>query len=181
MAMGHPELADPHFRAAIQIAPRMSIAHYNLATLLHSQNQLDEAKHEYETALSYGSDPTELAQAHNNLGALLKQLNQSAEAISQFDAAIRINPNKQSSFLGRGSVEYQQGNLDAALSDFSRAAQIAPSAAASFWIGRILEDKCDFAGASRAYKEAILLAPDMKEARSRLDAAPLKLDCCGVH
>ena len=181
MEMGNPELADPHFRAAIQIAPRMSIAHYNLATLLHSQNRLDEAKHEYETALSYGSDPTELAQAHNNLGALLMQLNQAAEAISQFDAAIRINPNKQSSFLGRGSIEYQQGNLDAALSDFSRAAQIAPSAAASFWIGRILEDKDDFTGASRAYQEAIRLAPDMKEARSHLDAVLLKLNSRGVH
>jgi tetratricopeptide (TPR) repeat protein len=142
---------------------------------------LDEAKHEYETALSYGSDPTELAQAHNNLGALLMQLNQAAEAISQFDAAIRINPNKQSSFLGRGSVEYKQGNLDAALSDFSRAAQIAPSAAASFWIGRISEDKGDFTGASRAYQEALRLAPDMKESRSHLDAVLLKLNSRGVQ
>ncbi len=181
MEMGHPELADPHFRAAIQIAPRISTAHYNLATLLHSKNRLDQAKHEYETALSYGSDPTELAQAHNNLGALLMQLNQAAEAISQFDAAIRINPNKQNSFLGRGSVEYKQGNLGAALSDFSCAAQLAPSAAANFWIGRTLEDKGDFAGAAKAYEMTLRLAPDMKEAQARLDAVLLKLDCCGVH
>src|SRR6202011_2274190 len=111
---GHPDLATLHFGRAIQIAPQLSTPHYNLARLLQSKNNWDQAKHEYETALAWSSDPTELGQTHNNLGVLFMSRNQPGDAISQFDAAIAINPGEQNSFLGRGWVEYQQGKLDAA-------------------------------------------------------------------
>jgi Tfp pilus assembly protein PilF len=173
--MGHPELAILHFERAIQIAPQLSTPHYNLATLLQSENELDQAKREYETALSWSSDPTELAQAHNNLGALAMSRNQPVDAISQFSAAIAINPGEQNSFLGRGVVEYQQGKLDAAVADFVCAAEIAPSAPSQFWLGRALEEKGEWRGAARAYAAALHLAPTMTEAQSRLAAMRQKL------
>jgi protein O-mannosyl-transferase len=168
--MGHPELAIPHFEMAIQIAPLLSTPHYNLATLLQSENQLERAKGEYETALSYSSDPAERAQAHNNLGALLISLHRPAEAFLHFNAAIAINPREQNSFLGRGLIEYQQGSLEAAAADFARAAQIAPSAASYFWLGRTLEDKGELRAAASAYDAALRLAPTMSEAQDRVAA-----------
>ena len=125
--------------------------------------------HEYELALTYASDATEAAQAHNNLGALLMQRSQPAAAIAEFNAAILANPNEQNSYLGRGAIEYQEHDLDAAFADFSRAAQIAPSPVAYFWLGRTLEDKGDLQSAVRAYEAALQIAPAMNDARTRLE------------
>jgi protein O-mannosyl-transferase len=175
MDAGRPDLALSHFEAAVRLVPELSTAHYNLATVLHRQNQLEAAMHEYQLALAYTADPTEAAQTHNNLGVLLTQRNQPASAISEFTAAIRANPDEQNSYLGRGSLEYLEHNLDAALADFSRAAQIAPSPVAYFWLGRTLEDKGELQAAIRAYEKALQMAPAMNDVRTRLDALRLKL------
>jgi len=168
--MGHPELAISHFSAAIQITPDFSTPHYDLGQLLQVENKLGAAKQQYELTFAYSSDQTELARAHNNLGALLIQLKQPAEAVWQFDAALRIDPNEQNSLIGRGTIEYQQGALDAALQDFVRAAQISPSPVAYFWMGRVLEDKGRFSEAAMAYNATLQMAPGMQEAQTRLDA-----------
>jgi tetratricopeptide (TPR) repeat protein len=175
MDAGRPDLAFSHFEAAVRLVPQLSTPHYNLATVLHRQNQLDAAMHEYQLALTYTLDPTESAQAHNNLGVLLTQQNQSTAAIAEFTAAIAANPDEQNSYLGRGSLEYQEHNLDAAFADFSHAAQIAPSPVAYFWLGRTLEDKGDLQAAVRAYVAALHLAPEMNDARTRLEALVVKL------
>jgi Tfp pilus assembly protein PilF len=173
--MGKLDVAMPHFEAAIRLAPQLSTPHYNLATLLHRQNRLEEAEHEYQLALTYTSDPLEAAQAHNNLGVLLTQMNQFDKALVEFSAAISINPGEQNSYLGRGALGYREGNLDAAFADFSRAAQISPSAAAWYWQGRVLEDKGQWKPAVQAYQEALRLAPGISDAQARLDAIRQKL------
>jgi len=174
MEMGRPDMAQPHFEAAAEFIPQLSTAHYNLGVLQQQQNHPDDARREYELALQYSSDATEAAQAHSNLGFLLLSLSESNptdlnEATNQFTAALQINPDKQNSLLGRGIAEYRQSNLDAAVADLSRAAQIAPLAQANFWLGRALEDKGQSQAAATAYAAALQLAPGMVEAQQRLD------------
>jgi tetratricopeptide (TPR) repeat protein len=72
--------------------------------------------------------------------------------------------------LGRGLIEYQQGNTKMAGADFARAAQIAPSALACFWLGRTLQDNGELGKAAAAYEAALSLAPAMREAQTRLAA-----------
>jgi Tfp pilus assembly protein PilF len=169
MEMGRPDLAQPHFEAAAEFIPQLSTAHYNLGVLQQQQNHPDAARREYELALTYSSDATEAAQAHSNLGFLLLAQNDLGEATEQFTAALHINPDKQNSLLGRGIAEYRQANLDAAVADLSRVAQIAPLAQADFWLGRALEDKGQSQAAASAYTAALQLAPGMTEAQQRLD------------
>jgi Tfp pilus assembly protein PilF len=173
--MGHPKAAIPHFQAAILIAPELPTPHYNLGTLLHMEDKLDDARREYEIALSRSSDPIELTRAHNNLGALFLRLKQPAQAIEQFDAALRITPGEINSLIGRGTVEYQQGSLDLALGDFTYAAHIGPSPVAHFWAGRVLEDSGKLAEAAAAYDSALALAPGLQEARVRREALRSRL------
>lgn len=170
MEVGRPDLAFPHFEAAAEYIPQLSTAHYNLAVLEQQQNHPDAAKREYELALKYSADSTELLQAHNNFGFLLIDLNDPKAAIEQFTAALEINPDKQNSLLGRGIAEYRSSNLEAAVADLSRAAQIAPMAQADFWLGRALEDKGQTAAAATAYGATLQLAPGMAEAQQRLAA-----------
>jgi tetratricopeptide (TPR) repeat protein len=132
-----------------------------LLTLALCANSLSSA------FINSASDPLESAQAHNNLGVLLMQKNQPAKAPREFDAAIRINPTELNSFIGRGSVEFQTGNLSAALGDFTHATQIAPSPIAYFWLGRTFEGQQDLRSALRAYEGAARIAPEFAVARDR--------------
>ena len=169
MEMGRPDLAMPHFESAAEFMPQLSTAHYNLGVLQQQQNHPDAARREYQLTIKYSTDATEIAQTHSNLGFLLMESDPTTAA-QEFTAALQVNPNKQNSLLGRGIVEYRQGSLDAAVGDLARAARIAPSAQADFWLGRALEDKGQWQAAAGAYEAALQLAPGMADAQQRLNA-----------
>ena len=170
MEEGHPAAAFPHFLAAVRYSPDLASAHYNLGVLLHKQNQLPEAANQYRLAISHAGDAVEAAQAHNNLGVLYLGLNNLSVAKSEFDKAIALNPNEVNSHLARGNIEFQLGDVDAALTDFSAAASRAPTPASLYWLGRAEEAKGDLSHAKGAYQAALQMAPGMTEARTRLES-----------
>ncbi|MGA8037415.1 MAG: tetratricopeptide repeat protein [Candidatus Acidiferrales bacterium] len=168
--MGHPEMANEHFETAISYRPSFSLAHYNFATLLQSQNRTDDAIREYRAALQSVSDPEEAARAHNNLGTVLLQSNRDAEALAEYNAALSIDPNQANSLTGRGLIEYRKGDLPHAQEDFTQAAKVAHSSIALFWLGRTLEDRGDKQSAIAAYNEALGINPGLEQARTRVNA-----------
>jgi len=170
MERGEPQLAAQHFVAAVQLSPDLASPHYNVGVLLQKQNRLDDAEHEYRVALALSSDQVEIVQSHNNLGILYLGEGKYAAAQTELSAAIALDPNAQNSYIGRGTAEMQMMNTDAAIADFAKAAQIAPSPLALYWLGRALENKGDTRQAAKAYAAALQLAPAMSEARARLDA-----------
>ena len=170
MERGEPQLAAQHFVAAVRLSPDLASPHYNVAVLLQKQNRLDDAEHEYRAALALSSDQTEIVQSHNNLGILYLVQGKYAAATAELSAAIALDPNEQNSYIGRGTAEMQMMNTDAAIADFTNAAQIAPSPLALFRLGQALESKGDTQQAAKAYAAALQLAPAMSEARTRLDA-----------
>jgi tetratricopeptide (TPR) repeat protein len=169
MEMQRPDLALPHLERAIQLLPTFSTAHYDLGTLLQRQNDVARAQQEYQLALRYGSDGREAAQTHNNLGVLFNQLGRREDALAQFTAAIALNPNEQNSLVSRGLIEQEEGKLDAALQDFARASQVAPSPLAFYWQGRVLEEKGQNSAAAGAYRSVLKLAPNFGDTQVRLE------------
>ncbi len=169
MEMRRPDLALTHLERAIQLMPTLSTAHYDLGTLLQRQNEIARAQREYELALRYGLDEREAAQTHNNLGVLFNQLGRQDDAVAEFTEAIVLNPYEQNSLVGRGLIEREKGNLDAALQDFSRAAQVAPSPQTFYWKGRVLEEKGQLPAAAEAYRAVLKLAPSFGDTQVRLD------------
>jgi tetratricopeptide (TPR) repeat protein len=170
MERGETQLAASHFVKAVQFSPDLASPHYNLAVLLQKQNQLADAEREYRAALALSSDQVEIVHSHNNLGILYLGQEKYPAAITELNAAIAIDPTEQNSYIGRGTAEMQMMNTDAALVDFSKAAQIAPSPIALYWLGRALESKGNPRQAAKAYAAALQLAPAMSEARARLAA-----------
>ena len=167
---GEPQLAAQHFIAAVRLSPDLASPHYNIAVLLQRQNQLDDAEHEYRAALALSSDQAEIVQSHNNLGILYLGEGKYAVSVTELSAAIALDPNAQNSYIGRGTAEMQMMNTDAAIADFTKAAQIAPSPLALFRLGQALETRGDNRQAANAYAAAVQLAPSMAEAQARLDA-----------
>ena len=167
---GEPEAAVQHFAAAERFSPDLASPHYNLAIFLQKQNRLEDAEREYRAALALSSDQMEIVQAHNNLGILYLIERKYAQALPELSAAIAIDANEQNSYIGRGMVEMEMMNADAAIADFTKAAQIAPSPLALYRLGQALESKGESQQAAKAYAAALQLAPAMAEARTRLDA-----------
>ena len=167
---GQPELAQTHFETAVRLIPELASAHYNLAVLWQRQNRMEQATREYRQAIALSSDPMEAAQAHNNLGILYLMSKNYAAALPELSAAIALNPDEQNSFIGRGMIELESWNYQGAAADFARAAEISPSPMACFWLGQTLERKGDYPQAANAYMAALQLAPEMTEARNRLEA-----------
>jgi tetratricopeptide (TPR) repeat protein len=170
MEMGRPDLAQAHLERAIQLMPTLAAAHYNLGMLWHRENELEKAAAEYQLAARYASDQREAPQSHNNLGVLLSQTGRKDEAAAQFTQAISANPQEQNSLIGRGMIEYDSGRLDAALQDFAQAAQVAPSALADYWQGRVLQDKGELVAAVVEYRAALKIAPEFADAQVRLQS-----------
>ena len=170
MERGEPDLAAQHFMAAVRFSPDLASPHYNLAVLLQKHNQLNDAEHEYRAALALSSDQVEIVQSHNNLGVLYLSESKYDAATKEFSEAIAIDPAEQNSYIGRGTAEMQTMNLGAAIADFAKAAQLAPSPLALYWLGRALESKGDTQQAAKAYAAALQLAPAMVDARTRLEA-----------
>jgi len=162
--------AAQHFQAAVEYAPDLAAAHYNLGIIRQREDKAAEAEREYRTALQFATDPMEAARAHNNLGALYMSAQKYAAAMTEFDAAIKMNPAEYNSYLSRGRLELQQFSYDGAIRDFARAAQISETPQALFLLGNAFEMKGEAPRAAEAYKVALQLAPGFAEARARLDA-----------
>ncbi|HUL17166.1 MAG TPA: tetratricopeptide repeat protein [Terriglobales bacterium] len=170
MARGEPQLAEPHFLAAVQLVPDEASAHYNLGLALQLQSRWNEAAIEYEQAIPLFSDPFEEEHAHHNLAVIYANQKKYGMALTQLDKAIALNPGVRNNYTLRGKIERQSWNYDAAAGDFLRALQIAPSPDVYFELGQAFEAKGDSAGASNAYLSALRLDPGMSQARARLEA-----------
>lgn len=168
------DLALPHFEEAVRYSPDLASAHYNLGFALQLKDRPAEAATEYRAAIALFQDPAEAARAHNNLGVIYQNQQETVSALREFNKAISLNPAEQNSYIGRGRIELQSFQFDAAVADFAHAANLGPSPTACFWLGRALESKGDSANAVKAYAEAVRLAPRMAEARERLNALQAK-------
>jgi protein O-mannosyl-transferase len=166
--LGDPISAFPHFVAAVQAAPDLGSAHYNLGFLLQRQGQLPQAAEQYKLAITHSGDAEEASQSHNNLGVIYLTLNNLPFAKAEFDKAITLNPNEVNSYIARGTMEFQQGKIDDALADFTQASSRTRSPIAFYWLGRAEEAKGDFAHAKGAYQAALQVNPGMQDARARL-------------
>ena len=167
---GKSDLAYQHFVRSTEEKPFFGLAHYNLGVVLVGQNRRAEARKEFEAAIKEGQDPAEIASAYHNLGIVMLEDGQLVDARIALSEALRLVPEKQSSFLARGLVEYKLGDYAAAEADFVKGANLAPDPAAAYWIGRSREAQGNASGAIEAYRRTLAMQPDMTEAKEHLDA-----------
>lgn len=76
----------------VKKAPDEALPHYNLGNVFVSDNKMEEAQKEYETAIRL--DPSN-ADAHNNLGILYVRKGLLDKAIENFKVAVSLQPGKQ--------------------------------------------------------------------------------------
>jgi hypothetical protein len=89
LSLGRPADATRHFAASVRAKPNSAAAHFNYATALSVNGDLEQAIDEYRRALAI--DP-EYASAHNNLGSVYSVLGRSIDALRHFRLATELDP-----------------------------------------------------------------------------------------
>ncbi|HEX3743148.1 MAG TPA: tetratricopeptide repeat protein [Bryobacteraceae bacterium] len=167
--------AISEYRTAVQLEPRYSQAHFNLANAmskLHDPNLLSEVIAQYREAIRIKPDYPE---AHTNLGTLLVGVpGRLPEAIQELKLAEQLQPESAQAHSNLGSALAQDpGQLPAAIAEFQTAVRIEPGLALSHCnLGTALAQMPGRTGdAVSEFQTAVRLDPSMAEAHFLLAMA----------
>jgi protein O-mannosyl-transferase len=163
--LGHGEAALQAYDQAVQYNPKAPWTYVNRGNMFWRQGKLEEAVRDYTAAIERGLAD---AESYTNRGTLLAQLGRPKEGIADLEKASRLDPGywKAAYNLGVAHSTMNPTMLDAALADFSRAAQIRPDfAEGRISRGGILFRLGKWEEALDEFSQAIALQPRMARAR----------------
>jgi tetratricopeptide (TPR) repeat protein len=162
--------AFPHFLKAAQYEPNDPAARLNIGAYLHQHGHIADAIRLYKLALALTPDARLRSTTYDNLGTAYRQLGEDAKAEAALEQSVQLNPNQSNAWLGLGLLAEQQGQLNEAISDFSRSVALQPTAESCFYLGRVLAQSGRRSEALDAYRNALRISPDLVEAQQAMDA-----------
>jgi len=116
--------AEPLYREALQIEPRLALAHYNLGVLLQQKRDWPGAVQAFESALSL---QPQIVEAWNNLANTLIEVGDRGRAEQCYRQAISVNPRLAHAHHGLGLLHAQRQQRPQARQAFETAIAHNPS------------------------------------------------------
>ena len=154
-------LARDNYEKAIELNPEYSKAHFNLAGVLHEQEEYDASIQSYETALSI--DPN-YAEAHNNLGNVFRDSSELDSAIECYQKAINIKSDYVEAHYSLGTTFQEVGKLDDTVRCFEQVLEFRPDLTRTLNnLGNILRVLGRADEAIIKYEKAISIDPNFVE------------------
>lgn len=140
---------------ALELDPRLVLAHINLISIYARLRQLDRAEEHYRAGLLISSGHPEL---YNNYGVILMMRHRDSEASAMFRKVLEISPRHLKAHMNLALLAEQQGRTAEALARYRTAVEIQPKdGLAQFNLGRLLFKKEDYQGASAHFLDALAL------------------------
>jgi tetratricopeptide (TPR) repeat protein len=155
------DLADPEFRAAINLDPFNPVAHFFLARLLYNKKRYDEAIQESKNAI--GLAPS-FVRAYENLGLCYEETDRLKEAEQAYREAIRLDADHARKtewpVLDLGKMLFREGRLEESKLYLEQALAINPENPKTLETMGLLKEKLgDESGALDDYRAAIKADP----------------------
>ena len=122
--------AIEQFRAAVKADPKEPNVHFGLGYLLWTQNQFEEAAHEFQAELA---NVPENAQALAYLANAYMQTNRAGEALPLIQKAIEIDSGLERAHLDLGVLYADGGRRDDAIRELKLAAKLNVSDSNPHW------------------------------------------------
>jgi len=145
------EQAIESFRRALELAPRHTLARYNLALVLRRADRLPEALAELERALAIEPRP----EAHYLMGVIYWHQGEIDRAVSALRAAVAAEPRYADAHETLGSVLKEKRDWSGASASLRRAIAIRPDVpAAHYALGQVLQLSGNEPGARAELDEA---------------------------
>jgi tetratricopeptide (TPR) repeat protein len=110
VSAGRFDEAFPHYREACVLHPNDALCHSNMATILFSRHQLQDALEEYKLAGSLTASKDMAVLCLINSGQILLKLGDYETAETKFAAALQIDPNNNTALLLRQRVFNQKSS-----------------------------------------------------------------------
>ena len=185
------EAALPHFERALERAPTEPSALVGRGQAYLALERESDALAAFEAAVAADPSLTDIARKIDVLrfrtqqqeliqARLAAAAGRTDEAIRAYTAAIAASPDSPFLYRELADVERQQGDTDRALDHFRKAFELDSGDVGSLvQIGEILESRNDFAGAMKAYADALALEPNaavearLESVRARVELAKL--------
>jgi tetratricopeptide (TPR) repeat protein len=156
------EMAKMFYDEALKNNPKNAGAHAGLAEIYSENNDADNAIGNYEKALSYDADLTEL---NAPLGVLYFQKGEIAKSETYLQKALAANPDNAETQFYFGMLRYKQDRNAEALTAFKRSVELDPTNAnAYYYLGEIYDRLNGDKEAIAAYQKAVELNPKFAEA-----------------
>jgi tetratricopeptide (TPR) repeat protein len=154
---------------AVALRPASPAAHFNLASVLKDNGQLDEAAAEFRQAIAVKKDYVE---AHRGLGNVLLDQGKMNLAIAAYQEAIRINDNDSNVHNNLGHALRTKRKFEQAIAEFRKALQIDKNNAyAHNNFGIALFDRGQLEAAIREFRQALQLRKNFPEVHINLGGA----------
>lgn len=179
--LGNMVRAEPLYREALAIDPRMPLAHYNLGVLLQQKRDWPGARAAFEAALALQPN---IAEAWNNLANTLLELGERDKAEQGYRNALNVNPALAQAHHGLGLLFSHQQQRAAAKQSFAAAVTHNPNLLDA-WMDLA---ECEYLDGNRdaaiaAVEQVLARAPDHATAQFKRshyrgeqpDAAPAEM------
>ncbi|MCI0683370.1 MAG: tetratricopeptide repeat protein [Gemmataceae bacterium] len=127
---GRPDLARPHYEAAIRLYPHDAAHHHNLGKAHFLMGDLEKAAPAYEAALQV--DPSHF-ESHFSLGVVLRRLGKLPDARRHLETAVALRPDFAAAHNNLGALLAQQDQHAEAIEHFRAAARSAPADPAAYF------------------------------------------------
>ena len=171
--LGRRDLAEKHWRTAIQIQPGYAEAYNNLGILLQELRRFDEAEAAFHQAIALQPG---YAEACYNLGNLLSELKCLPEAEAAYRQAISFQPRDAEAHNNLGLLFQELKRFEEAEAVCRRAIVLKPWYAEAYDnLGNLLKERKRFEEAEAAYRQAIALQPGYVGAQWNLSLLLLSL------
>jgi len=138
------------FRRALELAPRHTLARYNLALVLNRSDHASEAIEELKRALAIDPQP----RIHYTIGVIYWHQGDLDPAVSELEAAISGQPEYADAQYALGSVLASRKEWKRAAAALRRAVALRSDSATHYTLARVLQQSGDEAGASVEFAES---------------------------
>jgi Tfp pilus assembly protein PilF len=169
-AQGDPRmvLQEALARHNVEKNPNDFEAHYNLAAMLQTRNQLDGAIREYQLAVRLRPED---AAANNGLGAALVAAGHSEQGVTYLQTALKARPDSFEAHYNLALALASQNNFEGASEQFRVALQLQPDDAnVEANLGAALAEMGRFVEAKSHFERALQIDPNQPIAKENLDA-----------
>ncbi|MBA2736179.1 MAG: tetratricopeptide repeat protein [Pyrinomonadaceae bacterium] len=157
-----PGKAKTFFEESIKYNPKNAVAYYGLGEVADELDKEDEALANYEKALSFDKDLTEI---YVPLGILYYQKGEIAKADEYLSKALKISPADSQTQYFVGMIRYTQNRTPEALTAFQEAIKVDRNSAEShYYTGKALMRLNRTNEAIAEFEEAIKIKPKYFEA-----------------
>lgn len=127
-------IAEKHFKTALQIDPRNSMALNNYGSYLYSRGRYEEAVH-YLRILVQDTDYRARSQAYENLGLAELKVNNVKAAGESFTRSLQLSFSQPQASLELAQIAYDEGNVAGASSHYNAFRAQAQQSARSLCLG----------------------------------------------